>query len=174
MNSSLDALVGNLGINDFKCLSGAFGNDRAKLELIKCKRVYPCEWVDSFNKFDWSCLPSKECFFSSSKSKGISDEEYSRACRVWNAFGMKTFGEYQDVYLKCAVLLLCDIFEKFIDCCLKYYGLDPCHYFSSPGLAWDAMLKMSGVRLRLIDDVDIHLFIERGMRGYFLYCKKVL
>ena len=106
------------------------------------------------------------------KDKGISDEEYDRVCKVWNVFGMKTFGEYHDLYLKCDVLLLCDVLETFIDSCLKYYGLDPCHYFSSPGLAWDAMLKMSGVRLRLIDDVDIHLFIERGMRGGISYIAK--
>ena len=102
---------------------------------------------------------------SSLKGKGISDDEYDRACRVWNVFGMKTFGEYHDLYLKCDVLLLCDVFEKFIDSYLKYYGLDPCQYFSSPGLAWDAMLKVSGVKLCLIDDIDIHLFTERGMRG---------
>ena len=63
MNSSLNALVVNLSSKDFKCLSGAFGNVRAKFELVKCKGVYPYEWVDSFNKFDWSCLPNKECFF---------------------------------------------------------------------------------------------------------------
>ena len=134
--------------------------------------MYPYEWVDSFNKFDWSCLPSKECFFSSLKGKSIGDEEYDRACKVWKVFGMKTFGEYHDLYLKCDVLLLYDVFEKFIDTCLEYYGLDPCHYFSSPGLAWDAMLKMSGVRLRLIDNVDVHLFIEKGMRGGISYIAK--
>ena len=91
---------------------------------------------------------------------------------MWNVFGMKTFGEYHDLYLKCDVLLLCDVFEKFMDTCLEYYGLDPCHYFSSPGLAWDAVLKMSGVRLRLIDDIDMHLFIERGMRGGISYIAK--
>ena len=91
---------------------------------------------------------------------------------MWNAFGMKTFGEYHDLYLKCDVLLLCDLFEKFIDTCLEYYGLDPCHYFSSPGLAWDAMLKMSGIRSRLIDDIDMHLFIEMGMRGGISYIAK--
>ena len=169
MNSSLDALVGNLGSEDFKCLSGVFGDDE-QFELVKCKGVYPYEWVDGFEKFDWSCLPSKECFFSSLKGIGISDEEYDRACKVWNVFGIKTFGEHHD--LKCDVLLLCDVFEKFINSCLKYYGLDPCHYFSSPGLAWDAMLKMSGVRLRLIDNVDIHLFIEKGMRGGISYIAK--
>ena len=172
MNSSLDAVVNNLGSNDFKCLSKEFGNDRAKFELVKCKGVCPYEWVDSFKKFDWSCLRSKECFFSSLKGKGFSDEEYDRACKVWNVFGIKTFDEYHDLYLKCDVLLLCDVFEKFIDTCLEYCGLDPCHYLSSPGLAWDAMLKMSGVSLRLLDDIDMQLFIERGMRGGISYIAK--
>ena len=62
-------------------------------------------------------------------------------------------------------MLLCDVFERFIDMCLNYYQLDPCHYFSSPGLSWDAMLKMTEVKLELISDVDMHLFIEKGMRG---------
>ena len=57
------------------------------------------------------------------------------------------------------------MFEKFIDVCLEYYGLDPCHCFSSPKLAWDAMLKMTGVKLELISDIDMHLFIEKGMSG---------
>ena len=168
MNSSLDALVGNLGSNDFKCLSKVFGDDE-QFELVKCKGVYPYEWVDGFDKFDWSCLPSKECFFSSLKGKGIGDKGYDRTCKVWNAFGMKIFGEYHDLYLKCDVLLLCAVFETFIDSCFR---LDPCHYFSSPGLAWDPMLKMSGVRLRLIDDVDTHLFIEKGVRGGICYIAK--
>ena len=165
MNSSLDKLVGNLDNVDFKCLRRAFGDDE-QFELVKCKGVYPYKWVDRFDKFNWSHLPSKECFFNSSKGKGISDEEYDRACKVWNVFGMKTFGEYHDLYLKCDVLLLCDVFETFIDSCLKYYGLNPCHCFGSPGLASDAM---SGVRLRLIDDIDMHLFIEKGMRGGISY-----
>ena len=168
MNSSLDKLVRTLGSKDFKCLREVFG-DNEQFELVKCKGVYPYEWVDGLDKFDWCCLPSKECFFSSLKGRGISDEEYDRACKEWNVFSMKTFGEYHDLYLKCDVLLLCDVFEKFIDTCLEYYGLDPCHYLSSPGLAWDAMLKMSDVRLRLINDIDMHLFIERGMRGGISY-----
>ena len=58
-----------------------------------------------------------------------------------------------------------DVFEKLIVTCLKYYGLDPCHYFSSPGLSWDAMLKMTGVKLEKISDIDKYLFIEKGTRG---------
>ena len=59
-------------------------------------------------------------------------------------FNIKNLGEYHDIYLKTDVLLLCDIFEKFINVCLEYYDLNPCHYFSIPGLAWDAILKMTG------------------------------
>ena len=74
-------------------------------------------------------------------------------------------GDYHDHYLKKDVLLLTDVFEKLIDTCLKLYKLDPCHYFSSPGLSWDAMLKMTGVKLENIFDIDMYLFIEKGLRG---------
>ena len=81
-------------------------------------------------------------------------------------------GDYHDHYLKKDVLLLADVFEKFIDTCLKFYGLDPCHYFSSPGLSWDAMLKMTGVKLEKISDIDKYLFIEKGLRGGISYIAK--
>ena len=69
-----------------------------------------------------------------------------------------------DLYLKTDVLLLADVFETFIKTCLDYYGLDPCHYFRSPGLSWDAMLKMTGIEFELMSDIDMHLFSENGMR----------
>ena len=78
---------------------------------------------------------------------------------------MNTMGDSPDLYLKADVLLLADVFEKNFNTCLKYYGLDPCHYFSSPGLNWDAMLKMAKIQLKLISDADMYLFIEKGMRG---------
>ena len=80
-------------------------------------------------------------------------------------------GGYHDLYLKADVLLLADVFEKFIKTCLNYCGLDPCHYFIAPGLRWDAMLKMTRVKLDLISDIDMHLFIEKSYeRRYFIYC----
>ena len=81
-------------------------------------------------------------------------------------------GDYHDHYLKKDVLLLADVFEKFIDTCLKFYKLDPCHYFSSPGLSWDAMLKMTGVRLEKIVDIDIYLSIEKALRRGISYITK--
>ena len=70
------------------------------------------------------------------------------------------------------MLLLCDVFEKFISVCLEYYCLDPCHYFRSPELSWDAMLKMAGTELEKISNIDIHLFIENGMGGSISYISK--
>ena len=86
---------------------------------------------------------------------------------------MNTMDDYYDLYLKTDVLLLADVFEKFVSTCLDYYGLDPCQYFSSPGLSWDAMLKMTGIELELILDIDMRLFIEKGMSGGISYIAKI-
>ena len=85
---------------------------------------------------------------------------------------MNTVGDYHDLYLKTNVSLLADVFEKYVNTCLDYYGLDPCDYFSSPGLSWDAMLKMTKIELDLISDFDMHLFIAKGMRGGTCYIAK--
>ena len=111
-------------------------------------------------------------FFSSLKDCGISGGEYQRARDVWKVFNFKTLGQYHDLYLKTDVLLMCDVFEKFIGVSLKDYGLDPCHYYSSPGLSWDEMLKMTGIRLEKVDNIDVHLFLEKGMRGGVSYISK--
>ena len=168
MNSLLDKLVKNL--ENFKYLSNVFKDEQ--LKLVKKKGIYPYEYMSSFKRFKEDCLPEKDCFFNSLKDCCISDEEYSRACNVWKVFNIKNIGGYHDLYLKTDVLLLCDVFEKFIDVCLKDYGLDPCHYFSSPGLAGDAILKMTGIKLEKINDIDMYLFLEKGMRGGVSYISK--
>ena len=161
LNSSLDQLAGNL--SDFKYLSSVFSGE--KLELVRKKGVYPYEYFDCFEKFKESkLLPDIDCFFSSLKDCGINEKEYQRACDVWKVFKIKNLGEYHDLYLKTDVLMLCDVYEKFISVSLKDYDLDPCYYYSSPGLSWDAMLKMTGIKLEKIDNIDVHLFLEKGMR----------
>ena len=102
----------------------------------------------------------------------ISKEKYDRAINIWKVFKIKHLGEYDDLYLKTDALLLVHVFEKFVGTCLNYYRLGPCHYFSSPGLSRDAMLKMTGIKLQKIHDVNMHIFIEKGMRWYFLHFKK--
>ena len=101
--------------------------------------------MDSFKKFSENKLPNKCKFFSSLKDECVSEEDYHTTNNIWNVFRINTESDYHDLYLKTDVLLLADVFEKFINTCLDYYRLDPCHYFSSPGLSWDAMLKMTGI-----------------------------
>ena len=83
-----------------------------------------------------------------------------------------TFEDFHNHYLKEDLLLLANVFEKFIFACLKYYDLDPWHYFSAPGLSWDTMLKMTGVALQKISDSDKYMFFELGMRGGVSYINK--
>ena len=150
LKASLDTLAGNLKDDDFKHLLSEFPRD--KLELLRKKDTYPYEWVDSYRKFICPRLPTKESFYSSlddeKRGKGdghISNEQYSHLKLVWKKFGYKKFRDFHNHYLKKDVLFLADVFEKFISTCLKYYNLDPCHYFSAPGLSWDAILKMTKV-----------------------------
>ena len=92
--------------------------------------------------------------------------------KIWDKFNMKNVGDYHNNYLKKDVLFMTDVFEKFIDTFLKYYGLDPCHYFSSPGMSWDAMLKMTDEKLEEISNIDKYLFIEKGLRQGISYIAK--
>ena len=161
----------NLVDEDFKYLSKEFEECKDKdLKLLKEKGVYPYEDMNSFKKFIETELPNKDKFFSSLKNEDIGKKDYEKAKNMWNTFNIKNLGEYHDLYLKTGVLLFCDVFEKFVNTSLNYYGLDPCHYFSSPVSAWDAMLKMTGVELELISDID--MLSTKGMRGGISYIAK--
>ena len=181
MNSSLDKLAKNFSDKDFRYLIEEFGSKY--LELLKQKVAYPYEYMDSFERFNEEKLPAKRYFYSSTKNEKIGDDgkisnghisakDYLTSKKTWNKFEMKNMGDYHDHYLKKDVLLLADVFEKFIDTCLKYYGLDPCHYFSSPGLSWDTMLKMTGVKLKKKSDIGKYLSIEKGLRGGISFIAK--
>ena len=145
MNSGLDVLVKNLTDNDFKYLSQLFNGEQ--LNLVKQKRVYPCEYMNSLKKNSENRFPDRCEIYSSLKDKCISEndrctsekderikeEDYLHFANVWNEFEMKSLGDYHDLCLKTDVLLLTVVLEKFINLPLNNYGLDPCHYFSIPG-----------------------------------------
>lgn len=97
--------------------------------------------------------------------EGISDEDYEHAKNVFRTFKLKDMGEYHDLYLKCDVLLLCDVFEAFRNVSMEIYGIDPAHCYTSPGLSWQSCLKMTKVSLELMTDIDQILFVEKGIRG---------
>ena len=163
MSSSLDNLIKNLPDEAFKYTKQGFKKEQ--FELMKQKGVYPYDYMDSFDKFNKTELPNKDEFYSILNNEHITNEQYNHAQNVWKCFDLKTMGDYHDLYLKSDILLLADVFENFRVTCLQYYKLDPCHYFTSPGLAWDAMLKMTNVKLELLTDIDMFQFIEKGMRG---------
>ena len=143
MNSSLDKLAKNLSDKDFKFLMEEFVSKR--LELLKQKGTYPYEYIDSFKRFNEEKLPDKKYFYGSIKDEKIGDDgklsdghidvnDYLTCKKTWNKFKKKHMGDYHDYYPKKDVLLLADVYEKFIDTCLNYHGLDPCYYFTAPGL----------------------------------------
>ena len=167
MNSSLDNLIKNLPDEAFKYTKQEF--EKEQFNLMKQKGIYPYDHMDSFDRFNETQLPEKQDFYSILNNEHISDEQYKHAQNVWNTFNLKTMGDYHDLYLKSDILLLADVFENFRKTCLQYYKLDPCHYFTSPGLSWDAMLKMTDIKLELMVDIDMFQFIEKGMRGGISY-----
>ena len=167
MSSSLDKLVSNLPKDDLMYTSKVFKGKR--LNLMSRKGVYPYDFMDSFEKFNQTELPNKDQFYSILNDQHITDDECDHDNKVWNTFIIKTTGEYHDLYLVSDVLLLTDVFENFRKTCMQYYKLDPCHYFTSPGLSWDAMLKMTNIKLELMTDIDMFQFIEKGMRGGVSY-----
>ena len=163
MSSSIEALVNNLPKNGFKNISKYFKPEQ--VELIKQKGFYPYEYMDSIEKFKDLNPPPQETFFSKLTGKGITNKNYKHVWNVWNSFNMKTFKDYHKLYNITDVLLLADVFENFRNLCLKIYGLDPVYYFTAPGLAWDACLKMTNINLELLSDPNMLLMFEKGIRG---------
>ncbi|XP_054723117.1 uncharacterized protein LOC129233064, partial [Uloborus diversus] len=161
--TSLEKLVSNMLPANFKLLADHMPAD--KIHLLLRKGVYPYEYMNSFEKFDEDALPPRSSFFSSLSNSGISDEDYRHAQTVWEKFHLKTLGEYHDLYVASDVLQLGDILQGFRNLCQTYYSIDPLNMYTSPGLAWQACLKMTNQPLELFTDIDMHLFIERGIRG---------
>ena len=164
LNMSLAKLVNNLTASGhkFPILKQCFNEH---IDLLVRKGVYPYEYVDSVNRFEETSLPAREHFYSRLMDSSITEAEYAHAQRVWSAFSLSNLGEYHDLYLKTDVLLLAEIFESFRQMACQYYQLDPCHFYSLPGLAWNAMLKMTRIELELLMDVDIYLYLEKNLKG---------
>ena len=169
LQTSLSNLVGNLQQEDFINTKRVFKNN---VDLLTRKGVYPYDYVSSLEKLSETQLPPKEEFYSFLNDENISDDDYQHAINVWNTFNCKTIRDYHDLYLKSDVLLLADVFEKFRATCLHHYKLDPAHYYTSPGLAWDACLKETGQQLELLNDYDMLMMIEKGIRGGISHISK--
>lgn len=179
--SSIDKLSKNLNPGDFKNLHKVMVNHlqslipeisevemNDRISMMKRKGVFPYETMKDFNDFLRESLPPKESFASClDLYQPISDKDYQFAQTVYEKFTCRNLGDYSDLYLMTDVLILADIFETFRNECLdeSLYGLDPANYFTSPGLAWDAMLKITRVKLDIITDMEKSRFIQEGIRG---------
>ena len=152
MATSLDKLVNNLFKDAFDNVRRYYAEN--ELDILTRKGVYPYEYMDSPEKLKETQLPPTEAFYSRLNNEDISDENYAHAHKVWKTFKMKSMRDYHDLYNRVDVLLLADVFENFRDICIKNYNLDPAHYYTAPGLAWDVALKVTEVELELLSVID--------------------
>ena len=136
-----------------------------KFMLLLRKGVYPYEYMDDRDRFNEEKLPNKSDFYSSFNMKDISEIDYRHATEVFNKFNIKNLGEYHDLYVQSDTLLLADVFNSFRNLCVETYQLDPAYFLSLPGLAWQACLKRTEVKLELISDIDMLFMIEEGIKG---------
>ena len=162
MSTSLDSLVNNLPEEAFTNLKRYYTGN--KLSLVMRKGVYPYGYMDSLERFKENELPPKESFYSRLTGEDISDEDYQHAKKVWEVFEMEHLQDYHNLYNETDVLLLPDVFENFRNICMENYKLDPAHYYTAPGLSWDACLKMTNVKLELLTDVDMLLWWKRALK----------
>ena len=169
LQTSLANLISNLKPTDFKNVNKVIKNNST---LLTRKGVYPYDYVTSINKLKETKLPSKEDFYSKLYDEEISDEDYHHAIKVWNTFKCQTLQDYHGLYLQTDVLLLSDVFENFRKTCLKHYKLDPCHYYTAPGLAWDACFKETKHEIELLKDYDMLMLFEQGKRGGISHISK--
>ena len=136
-----------------------------KFILLLRKSVYPYEYMDNWERFNKTSLPNKESFSSKLNMENIDDIDYIHGNNVFKRFKLKKLGEYHNLYVQSNTLLLADVFENFRNMCIEVYELDPAHLLSLPGLALQACLKKTNIKLELLTDYDMLLMVEEGIRG---------
>ena len=133
--------------------------DIKKSILLFRKGVYPHEYMDSWERFDERSLPDKEAFYSSLNMEYITDVDHRHGKRVFKSLNNNNLASYHDLYIQSDTLLLADVFENFRNKYIEIYELEPVHFLSAPGLAWQACFKKSEVKLELLTDADMLLMV---------------
>ena len=121
--------------------------------------------MDSWEIFAEISLPDKKFFYSELNLEDVTDKDYTHAKKVFEEFQLKNLGDYHDLFVQTDTLLLAGVFENFRNKCIEIYELDPVHFFSAPGKAWQACLKKTWAKLELLNNIDMLLMIEKGIRG---------
>ena len=133
--------------------------------LLLGKGVYPYEYMDSWERFNKTSLPDKEAFYSPLNMEDITDVDHRHGKRVFKSLNNKNLGDNHDLYVQSDTLLLADVFENFRNISITVYKQDRAHFLLAPGLAWQACLKKTEVRLNLLIVPDILLIVEKGIKG---------
>ena len=107
--------------------------------------------MDNWERSDETSLPDKEPFYNSLNMENIDDIDYRHGNNMFEKFQLKNLGEYHDLYVQSNTLLLAGVFENFRNMCIKVYELDPGHFLSLPGLAWQACLKKNKFKIKIIN-----------------------
>ena len=121
--------------------------------------------MNSWGRFNETSLPEKKAFYSELNLEDVTDKDYVQAQKLFQELKLKNLGDYHDLYVQSDTLLLADVFENFRNKCIEIYELDPAHFLSAPGLAWQACLKKTKVELELLTNIDTLLMVEKGSRG---------
>ncbi|XP_066916398.1 uncharacterized protein [Clytia hemisphaerica] len=143
--------------------------------LLTRKGIYPYEYFDDITRFDDETeLPPRESFYSTLSEENVSEEDYNHAKNVWNKFEMESLKDYHNLYVLTDVLIMADVFEAFRKNCLQHYQLDPAHYFTAPGMSWEAALKKTGNFQWLQDDeieqFDVSIISDEAEDGFIIEC----
>ena len=169
LNASLEKLAGSLfrtGRDNFKHLLHEFRSlGEAQLGLLFQKGIYPYDYMNDAVRLNENRLPSRNDFANRLRQQECSALDYAQAQLVWKAFNCQSFLDYHNLYLKCDVLLLADVFESFRTVSMTNYDLDPAHFVSAPSLSWDAMMKMTKCQQELLSDPAMFDILQKGLRG---------
>lgn len=171
LNYSLAKLVDLLKKDEFVYTKREFNNlNDEEFNLLTRKGVVPYEYIDSIEKLDETALPDAKAFYNKLKDEDVDPKDYQHAHRMWKDFNIQTLGQFFDLYMKCDILQLADVFENFRKICFKTHGLDAAFYSTLPSFSWDCMMKYTGVILETIQDVDMLMFLENSVRGGIVQC----
>ena len=167
---SLESVGNSLQDSDFKYLKKYFMEKEFNYnnyytpedwKLCRSKGIFPYDYINSFDKFNETQLPTKDKFYSILNQSNITDQEYEPAQKMWNFYKCGNMGDYNDMHLKIDIYILADCFESFT----SKFKLNPCNYVSAPSLAWDVLLHKSKIELELLTDLNMFLMIKNNIRG---------
>ena len=169
VSSSLEQLAESLETDQCIEIKKHF-QDPYQFNEIRKKGVYPYSYVDSMEKLYEKQLPAIEHFYDKLREEALDISDYERAKHIWNIFNCQNLLNYTKIYLLSDVLILSDFFEAFRKVSLNIFKLDPAHYFTSPSLSWDAMLRITNIKLELLTDIDMLHFFKNNIRGGICHC----